>query len=811
MTLKKKVEVEGLGRVTQPLRTTVPRGYGQTPIQVEKATPLQETGIGKLSQALGLAVQIGSQVKQIGDIKEEEVIQDLASKPPEEIDKELSNNKGQFDKAHRNGLIPFTGNPWNQERVQKASGALLGDTFEVKLQEAFNKAPYNSDADSIVNDVIAEMSEEHSRLSTPAAHDGFREAIRGTIQQYKLSYNNNKNAQNKSVLYTAGKSELVKAFTPRTIRNERGEDEDVTDIAKAANWWKDNEGAFLPQEKLKMIKEVGVAIAKGDAYNAGDADAARTWAQWAGGHLKIGTALMGDPTQTDDDVFNAYSSETADLYRMIDTIEKQNEGKAKGDAALLLTEIDSKVTADTLALASGNIPKDEEGNLLDTKEKIEDYYIRQAQASDNVYVRSSSTIQAIRNAIEVADLPPEEHILKLKSNIDQLYNRGTGHKTFGELLNDTDETLSDTFLLDNSEEFLDDMSGKPTEAGQRALIGLQNLANSVRQEIASERMDKLRELSSGSYVPFGSDEVKTSSDLQGVVAKDMRAWDKHFSDEYKRRYNDKIIQYRKEVQAGLEVQAAAPTSIENAKSYVFPNQTIADAKRSSLTFQNNFANLEEHILNKDLESAKVVAADLEKPQYDFAALDYFYDIALAKGLPYGVPRFTTTIPVVNMLNKLKNAESTTKEKNQARKALAVYAIGKGVYTADNIRNGEAVVRFGAVDARTEKMNKGFAEKRGYEILDTQYPGNVVVARIPGKTGREITIPINKEAVRKMLSFYPILPRERLLEIQQNPKTDVTPELDLYNSIFDTNYTEDDEGIQKIIGDFVEQQMKVTTQ
>ena len=581
MTLKKKVVVEGLGRVTQPLRTTVPRGYGQTPIQVEKATPWQETGIGKLSQALGLGVQIAGQVKQIGDIKEEEAIRDLVNKPAEEIDKALSNNRGQFDKAQRNGLIPFGGNPWNQERVQKASGALLGDTFEVKLQEALTKAPYDSDVDGIVNEVIAEMSEEHSRLSTPAAHDGFREAIKNTIQQYKLRYNETKNAQKKDILYKSGVSELFNAFTPYTIKNEQGENEEVTDIAKAANWWKENEGAFLPQEKLKMIKEVGVALADKDY------DAAMNWVQWAGGHLKIGTALMGDPTQTDDDVFSAYASDTADLYRMIDQISDRNEGKAKGDAALLLAEIDAKVTADTLALASGNIPQDDEGNLLDTKDKIEDYYIKQAQASGNVYVQSSSTIQSIRKAIQVADLPLEEHILALKSNIDQLYNRSTGHKTFGELLNDTDETISNTFLLEN-DQFLDDRTGKPTIEGQSALIGLQNLANSVRQEIASERMDKLRELSSGSYVPFGSDEVKTSSDLQGVVAKDMRAWDKHFSDEYKKRYNERLNDYNKKVSAAEAIKDAVPKLIENATSYVFPDQTIADAKRSAVYLSKQF-------------------------------------------------------------------------------------------------------------------------------------------------------------------------------------------------------------------------------
>jgi len=755
MTLKKKVVVEGLGRVTQPLRTTVPRGYGQTPVQVEKATPWQETGIGKLSQALGLGIQIAGQVKQIGDIKEEKAVQDLVDLPDEVIDKELSNNRGQFDKLTRNGF-PFGGNPWNYERVQKASGALLGDKFEVKLQEALTNAPYDSDVDSIVNDVIAEMSEEHSRLSTPAAHDGFREAIKGTIQQYKLRYNANKNAQKKDIVYKSGVSVLFKAAQTVTKRNEQGEEEEVGDYAKIANWWKENEGAFLPQEKLKMIKEVGVALAEKDS------DEARKWVQWAGGHLKIGTALMGDPTQTDDDVFGAFSSEVADLYSMIDQIEDRNEGKAKGDANLLLTEIDAKVTADILALSSGNIPKDAEGNLLDTKDKIRDYYIKEAQASGNIYVQGSNGIAAIQKAIEVAELPPEEHLFRLKSNVDQLYNSSTGYKTFSQLLSDTDQTIQKTFLL-SQDDFLDD--GKPNEEGRKALIGLQNLANSVRQEIANERMDKLRELSSGSYVPFGSDEVKTSSDLQGVVAKDMRAWDKHFSDEYKKRYNERLKDYNKKIEAASLVKGVQPQTIENAKSYVFPDKKIADVKRSFLSFQNNFGNLEEAILSKDLEAAKVVAEDLEQFQYN---VDYLWMF----GNP--IPIVTTQRPVVVMLNRLKNAESTAEEKEQARRALGVYAIGKGVYTAENISKGEAVVSFGT------------------------------------KPGKEIRIPIDKEAVKKLLPLYPIIPRQRLIEIQQNPK-DVAAELNLYNSIFDTNYTADDEEAKQVIIDFIDQQMKVTVQ
>jgi len=747
MTLKKKVVVEGLGRVTQPLRTTVPSGYGQTPIQVEKATPWQETGIGKLSQALGLGVQIAGQVKQIGDIKEEEAIRDLVNKPAEEIDKALSNNRGQFDKAQRNGLIPFGGNPWNQERVQKASGALLGDTFEVKLQEALTKAPYDSDVDGIVNEVIAEMSEEHSRLSTPAAHDGFREAIKNTVHQYKLRYNAGKNAQKKNILLTAGKSELVSAFTAYTIRNEQGEEEEVTDVTKAANWWKENEGALLPQEKLKLIKEVGITLAEKDS------DEARKWVQWAGGHLKIGTALMGDPTQTEDDVFGAFSSEVADLYSMIDQIEARNEGKAKGDANLLLTEIDAKVTADILALSSGNIPKDAEGNLLDTKDKIRDYYIKEAQASDNIYVQGSSGIAAIQKAIEVAELPPEEHLSRLKQNVDQLYNRSTGHKTFGELLNDTDETISNTFLL-SQEDFL--YEGKPTEEGRKALIGLQNLANSVRQEIANERMDKLMELSSGSYIPFGSEEVKTSSNLQGVVAKDMRAWDKHFSNEYKKRYSERLKDYNKKVLAAKAVEDAAPTG-----SYIEPNVSL-DEKTSAFYEPNNFYDLEEAVREGNFKKSKKIAEELRESR------GVGIEGAVGLGIGYS-PAAQSRDLVKERILKLRGAETSLIEKDKIRRELLLYGIateGVNLYNADSIKRGSI------------------------NIADT-----------------EIKIE-DKEALQDLALVYPLISKKRLQELATQKDPPAADIFELYNALFGTNLQEGVEADDLQVEAFIKQTKKL---
>ena len=695
MTTNKRVVVEGLGRTVKPLQTTIPSGYGQTRVQVRETIPWQETGLGKLSQALGLGVQLAGELKQIGDIKEEEVIQDLASKPPEEIDKELNNNKGQFDKAHRNGLIPFTGNPWNQERVQKASGALLGDTFEVKLQEAFNKAPYNSDADSIVNDVIAEMSEEHSRLSTPAAHDGFREAIRGTIQQYKLSYNNNKNAQNKSVLYTAGKSELVKAFTPYTIRNERGEDEEVTDIAKAANWWKDNEGAFLPQEKLKMIKEVGVALA------AEDADAARTWAQWAGGHLKIGTALMGDPTQTDDDVFNAYSSETADLYRMIDTIEKQNEGEAKGDAALLLTEIESEIAQAKYAFDNG-APSftAEDGTVFNNIDEAKSWAVQKGQESDNPYASGSELFNRIKQAEDAAS-----SFTKETQGASLFHNERSMTGGLKVALQESAESL----LMRPAYTTTIDRGGVDVPVINPAY---QAVADNLKINYNNISFEKAIEVSTGSYVDANGEFRQGASKDQQL--KDLTAWNKKIAEDYKTELTELLKEET------LEAKAKAKITELPASSYIDPNVAL-DEGTSAWYAPNNFYDLNKAVREGNLKEAKKIAGELRDLKSAGVA-------GIRGGGQFGSFRRDL---VKERISKLKGAETSLIERDKARRELLLYGIaaeGANLYNADAIKRGSINIAGTEVQIEDKEALQDLAlvyplisKKRIQELLSQEEP------------------------------------------------------------------------------------------
>ncbi len=646
MSTKKRVVVEGLGRTVQPLQTTIPSGYGQTRVQVRETIPWQETGLGKLSQALGLGVQLAGELKQIGDIKEEEFIQDLASKPSEEIDAYFKENKKQFDAAGRKNLIPFLGNPWNQERVRKASGALLSDDYEVRLQKAFNEAQFEGDADEIINQVIGDMSGEYSRLEDGVTQQGFQEAIKNISQQYKLRYNNGKNAQKKDILYKSGVSELFNAFTPYTIKNEQGEDEEVTDIAKAANWWKENEGAFLPQDKLKMIKEVGVALADKDY------DAAINWTQWAGGHLKIGTALMGDPTQTDDDVFSAYSSETADLYRMIDSIENQNEGKAKGDAALLLAEIESEIAQAQYAFDNGSPSfTTEDGTLFNNIDEAKSWAVKKGQESDNPYASGSELFKRIKQAEDAAS-----SFTKETQGASLFHNERSMTGGLKVALQESAESL----LMRPAYTTTIDRGGVDVPVINPAY---QAVADNLKVNYNNISFEKAIEVSTGSYVDANGEFRQGASKDQQL--KDLTAWNERIAEDYKTELTELLKEET------LEAKAKAKITELPASSYIAPNVALDDAP-SDYYRRTTYFDLEKTIKEGNRKEAEKIAKDLGETKNRF--------------LPAG--RRTTAVQ--ESLSKVRNAGSNFIERDKARRELLLYGIaseGSNLYNADAIKRG----------------------------------------------------------------------------------------------------------------------------
>ena len=111
MAEKRRVVVQGLGGAVPSLQAAIPGSVGQTRTQLQQATPWQESKLGQLSQALGVAVQGVGELKQIGEQQEQEFIEDLANQSAEDIDKALKDNRKRGDQAVRKNLIQFLGNP----------------------------------------------------------------------------------------------------------------------------------------------------------------------------------------------------------------------------------------------------------------------------------------------------------------------------------------------------------------------------------------------------------------------------------------------------------------------------------------------------------------------------------------------------------------------------------------------------------------------------------------------------------------------------------------------------------------------------
>ena len=72
------------------------------------------------------------------------------------------------------------------------------------------------------------------------------------------------------------------------------------------------------------------------------------------------------------------------------------------------------------------------------------------------------------------------------------------------------------------------------------------------------------------------------------------------------------------------------------------------------------------------------------------------------------------------------------------------------------------------------------------------------------------IPIDKEAVKKLLPYYPIIPRERLLELQADPDADKTPEKNLLEAIFNETLDENSKEDQDKVDLLIQQQMKAAS-
>ena len=643
---KRRVVVQGLGGAVPSLQAAIPGSVGQTRTLLPQATPWQEGKVGQLSQALGVAVQGVGELKQIGEQREQEFIEDLANQSAEDIDKALKDNRKKGDQAVRKLEIPFLGNPWNQERVRKAAGALLHDDFQLRLQKALEESDPMTTTDQVVSDVVKEMEAQHERLNDLTVRQGFNAATKDTIQKYSLAYNKVKADQNIEEIIRAGKSVL---FTSSTLDSE-GNFSNIKDIN---DWWEENEGALKPADLFKLIEDVAVTHAV-----RGNEEAALEWVEYASGHLKVGTTKIGDPKIKDDDVFGRYGAEESRLRERIENIITQKGNKEKADAALELQDIDD-LSTDIFSRIKKGTYTTEEGNEISTQEEAFDYLVGKVQQSTNPYVKGIEGVSIVKKAQTMFDMPEDYGSLRLKQTVAQQF---TGVSSFSSMIN----------LKRRSVLTLPDNLVKSGIDGKISIDPTLELeADRLGFEIDQLRQDKFLEVSSGTYKTVdGEDVVNAPLKTQTL---DMQNWNKQYANMFQEKLEAYGAEKSIEKKAKDKIEQVRPTT-----SYIDPSTTVDDAT-SSFYEPHNFFDLEKAVKQGNFAEAKKIAEGFTGKGFLGLRPAVFKDGLLTRG----------TV-ITEALNQIKSQTTSISEKEIARKKVLLYGIaskGSNFYNAENIKRG----------------------------------------------------------------------------------------------------------------------------
>ncbi len=308
---KRRVVVQGLGGAVPALQATIPGSVGQTRTQLQQATPWQESKLGQLSQALGVAVEGVGELKQIGEQQIDRDIEDLASKSPEEIEKLKKNAEGEFDKLTRKGGLRWLASPVNQERRAKAAGSLMSrDLISQITLRLENPEQGDSDADEIVKQLRDTYIEENPGIKDSLlAREGLQQSLNRVTPSLKTNFDRKINAIAKGENGVA----VVNSFYDLIDHDVDNDTLKPGDIASGAytevfnKIWEDT-NAHSPTEQRELFKSILFNLT-----NNGHADEARELRLWAEDNkLKFGTAVMSELDRDNYDKFIEDTEEQAE-------------------------------------------------------------------------------------------------------------------------------------------------------------------------------------------------------------------------------------------------------------------------------------------------------------------------------------------------------------------------------------------------------------------------------------------------------------------------------------------------------------------
>jgi len=756
---RERVQVQGLGGAVPGIQPTIQRA-GQYAVAQVRAAPVQVPQSNKLldlAKTLNTSQQILQQYGQAAEQEAQLFEQELSRKSPEEIQAMLKKTEGELDKQVRRGAMGWLTSPLNQKRKLQAVGALLHDDYERQLK-AQVEDPANADADA--NELIASVKDnlrnQYGSLQSTFVNEGFEGAIRETTRRYTLRHDTLATAQAREEVKRAGKSVLFNAST--LVNNEIADPESINE------WWSSNEGSLIPSELSALRKEVIVLHA-----SRGNFEAARKFQEYTA-NFKAGTTKMGDPETADDDVFGMYSAEEAKLTQTLDDMELASDARLVADSKLELREYDELAVDIGLAIRTnpkvGYTAKD--GTIIKTTKDAETYLLGKLQKSNNILVRGSSGVSVVQNALKSLELPKDFKYIQFGENYGRAeINKGPNSFKFGyeSILQDfkgsyaKEDTLNGKYILDPKYE---------------------TLSNNLIAEIYNKRALKMEEISTGTFRNVEGEEV-ISSNFKDQVD-NMKAWDRIYLEEFKKRLFTEAPELKLKIEIAEDTGQKEGTT---GMSFVEPTEKLSDLYGFGLKGTQRKAQFAMGFTEfTDLEQVMRLGGDTDEI----------------------IKKLDETGKIGEALNTIQSNKATPEEQQTAQRKIALYTLAEGLYTAQNIKNGSVPIKFGGKPSDTVRMTFKQAQQKGYkDVTRTGFGGVGAIVRLPATEPITKNIRINKQALKELSQVYPLISKDRLIEISTTEPEAFPEEQALFEALYDVELEEGNEQDEKLLTDFIKKQ------
>lgn len=767
---KERVQVQGLGGAVPGIQPTIQRAGQYAVAQLRAApVPVPRSKLLDLADTLkagqDVLQQYGLAAKQEAEIFEDE----LSRKSPEEIQAMLKKTEGELDKQVRRGAMGWLTSPLNQKRKLQAVGALLHDDYERQLK-AKVQDPTNSDAD--VNELIAgvkdDLRNQYGSLQSTFVNEGFEGAIRETTRRYTLHHDTLATTQAREEVKRAGKSVLFNAST--LVNNEIADPESINE------WWSSNEGSLIPSELSALRKEVIVLHA-----SRGNFEAARKFQEYTA-NFKAGTTKMGDPETADDDVFGMYSAEEAKLTQTLDDMELASDARLVADSKLELRKYDELINDIGRTLRNEGSYTSDDGTVeLKTLREAEDYVLEEMQKSDNILVRGSSGVSLVQKGLKVYELPSDENFISLKEN----YARATtGPMSFNFRYKQIIERFNQSVAT------ADGMGDGKLRVDPR----YEKLSMDLLVEVARKRDAKQLEISTGTFTDIEGNTVVNSKFQQQLPY--LQAWDDFYLKEYDRQLKEETKTLKPKVELSKKPSIEEGTT---GMSFVEPTKELSDlyeiAPQGSamrdiqLFFGKGFTGLEKAM--REGSDIKSVLKTLEGGK---------------RGLEVFGGGVSPSI-IGEVVSVIESNKATPEEQKAAKNKIALYIAAKNLYTAENIKNGSVPITYGGVPSETRRMTFRQAREGGYEDVTKTYGGAIV--RLPATEPITKNIRIDKQALKELSQIYPLISKDRLIEISTTEPEDFPEEQALYEALNNVELEEGNELDEKLLTDFIIKQKELS--